>query len=198
METIMFLKSLLFYVLMLSAFALMIFTIGCSTENPLCSTTYCVSGEVFLRSELLEGEEFSEIDVVESQLLAAFANATPQTPVEATPAPVETMPVASPTLSDIVTDVAAGNTTYLNQTVTITGYVAYKNDAGSAMVIHTEPDAAAATAQGVVFWIESFDAPAVLNQYALNTQHEFTVTIRFIREPQGTVAWRSIWTVLAE
>ena len=194
----MFLKSLLFYALMLSAFALMIFTVGCSTENPLCSTTYCVDGEIFLRSQLEEGEEFSEVNVVEQSLLAAFANATPQIPVETTPAPVETTPVASPTLSDIVTDFAAGNTTYLNQTVTITGYVAYKDEGGDAMIIHTEPDSAGAAAQGAVLWIESFDAPGALDQYALNTQHEFTITITLIREPEGNRTWRSIWAVLAE
>ena len=197
------LKPLLYYVLMLSAFALLIFTIGCSTENPLCSDNYCVSGEIFLRSELLEGEEFSEVNVVESSLIAAFANATPVTPVETTPAPEpettpdETAPVASSTLSDIVTDVAAGNTTYLNQTVTITGYVAHKGD-GGAMVIHTGPSLAGAIAQEAVLWIESFDAPEVLDQYALSTQYEFTITIILIREPEGDTTWRSIWAVLAE
>ena len=187
------LKSLLYYVLMLAAFALMIFTIGCSTENPLCSDNYCVSGEIFLRSQLLEGEEFSEVNVAESNLISAFANATPVTPVT----PVETAPVVISTLSDIVTDVAAGNTTYLNQNVTITGYVAHKGDDG-AMVIHTGPSLAGAIAQGAVLWIESFDAPEVLNQYALNTQYEFTITIILIREPEGDTTWRSIWAVLAE
>ena len=39
-------------------------------------------------------------------LIAAIANATPQIPVETTPAPVETTPLASPRLSDIVPDFA--------------------------------------------------------------------------------------------
>ena len=145
---------------------------------------------MFLRSQLLEGEEFSEVNVAESNLIAAFANATPATPVE-------TVPVVSSTLSDIVTDVAAGNTTYLNQTVAITGYVAHKGD-GGAMVIHTGSSLAGAIAQGAVLWIESFDAPEVIDQYALNTQYEFTITIILIREPEGDTTWRSIWAVLAE
>ena len=62
-----------------------VFTIGCYTENPICSDNYCVSGEIFLRSELKEGEVFSEINVVESSLIAAIANTTVATPVETTP-----------------------------------------------------------------------------------------------------------------
>ena len=58
-----------------------VFTIGCYTENPICSDNYCVSGEIFLRSELKKGEIFSEINVVESSLIAAIANTTVATPV---------------------------------------------------------------------------------------------------------------------
>ena len=63
-------------------FALMIvcilFLFGCHTENPICSDNYCVSGEIFLRSQLRENDEFSEIDIVESDLIASFAGATPR------------------------------------------------------------------------------------------------------------------------
>jgi hypothetical protein len=178
------------FLLYTAVMALITILLGCSTENPLCSDNYCVSGEIFLRSQLLEGEDFSEVNVAESNLIAAFANATPATPVE-------TAPVVSSALSDIVTDVVAGNTTYLNQTVTVTGYVVLKG-VGGAMAIHTGPSLAGAIAQGAVLWIESFDAPEVLNQYALNTQYEFTITIILIREPKGDTTWRSIWAVLAE
>ena len=74
------LKPLLYYVLMLSAFALMIFTIGCSTENPLCSDNYCVEGEIYPRSELVG--DFSPIAVDDSVILATFAGVTPATPIE--------------------------------------------------------------------------------------------------------------------
>ena len=63
--------------------AILIFSIGCHTENPICSDNYCVSGEIFLRSQLLEGEEYSEIDIVESDLIASFAGATPR-PIDTT------------------------------------------------------------------------------------------------------------------
>ena len=29
-----------------------VFTLGCSTENPLCSDTYCIEGEIYLKSDL--------------------------------------------------------------------------------------------------------------------------------------------------
>ena len=75
------LKPLLYYVLMLSAFALMIFTIGCSTENPLCSDNYCVRRRDIPAFPTLGRRGIQRnCNVVESQLLAAFANVTPQTP----------------------------------------------------------------------------------------------------------------------
>lgn len=40
---------------------LMIVFAGCGTDNPVCSPTYCVTGEVFLRSELEEGQAFEEL-----------------------------------------------------------------------------------------------------------------------------------------
>ena len=75
----MFLKSLLFYVLMLSAFALMIFTIGCSTENPLCSTNYCVEGEVFAKSDLEDGQAYDDLpaSVSEQSLIDLISIKTP-------------------------------------------------------------------------------------------------------------------------
>ena len=33
-------------------FALLILTIGCSTENPICGDTICIDGEVFLNPNL--------------------------------------------------------------------------------------------------------------------------------------------------
>ena len=65
--------------------------LGCETENPLCSDNYCVSGEIFLRSQLFEDEEFSEVDIVESNFIAAFANTAPvQTNIGASIKPIET------------------------------------------------------------------------------------------------------------
>ena len=193
------LKSVLFYVLMLSAFALMIFTIGCSTENPLCSTTYCVDGEIFLRSQLLEGEEFSEVNVVEQSLIAAFANttpATPATPVAVTPA----LPITDVSLADIIADAAAGNTTYIDQTVTITGYVVWKSDAGTSMVIYETNNFLASGAESAAFFISTkvADDPVELANYVVGVSYTFTVYIYGILPPNENRNRYAIGATLAE
>ena len=45
-------KSILKPAVMLIVFAILILTIGCSAENPICTTNFCAVGEVFPRSEL--------------------------------------------------------------------------------------------------------------------------------------------------
>lgn len=49
----------------LIAFAM--FILGCGTENPVCTDTYCITGEVFLRSELEEGQPFEELPATVSE-----------------------------------------------------------------------------------------------------------------------------------
>ena len=82
-----YITFLLYTVLMV----LIAMLLGCSTENPLCSQNYCVDGEIFLRSQLFEDEEFSEVNIVESDFIAAFANTTPvQTNIGVSIKPIET------------------------------------------------------------------------------------------------------------
>ena len=164
--------------------AFLILTIGCSTENPLCTDSFCL-----IPREDAEGDI---IEIDESKVIALIAKETSTLNV----APTPLQPDAA-SLSEIVSDVAAGNDTYLNQTVIITGYVVHKSGNG-AMVIHTTPDAATSAAQGAVFWVESFDNPELIDRYALNTRHTFTVTIRLIKEPEGKATWRSIWSVFSD
>ena len=38
-----------------------VFTLGCSTENPLCTDNYCIKGEIFLKTDLEEDETFDEL-----------------------------------------------------------------------------------------------------------------------------------------
>jgi len=88
-----------------------IFTLSCSAENPICTTNFCAVGEVFPRSELEDGQAFSEVDIDDSVIFATLAGGT--TPVKTTP---PTLPpgVESVELSTIVGDVAAGNTSYIS------------------------------------------------------------------------------------
>ena len=34
---------------------------GCETENPLCTDTYCIQGEIFLKSDLKKGQKFEKL-----------------------------------------------------------------------------------------------------------------------------------------
>ena len=155
------------------------FILGCSTENPLCSTTYCVDGEIFLRSQLLEGEEFSEVNVVEQSLIAAFANVTPQIPVETTPPLAET----EVSVIDIINDVGNGSTKYLNQTVSVTGTVVWKNDTGTGILLYKNANVIAAGNDNARFFITTQDDPVPLAPYIVGNTYTFTVLIATIVPP---------------
>lgn len=63
-----------------SLYLLVIFsiaTLGCETQNPLCTDNYCVTGEIFPKSELGEGVDYGTLPLDESALLDAFENPPP-------------------------------------------------------------------------------------------------------------------------
>ena len=49
--------------------------IGCGTENPICTENYCVTGRIFKKDQLKDGQEFSEMpaNISEQQLLTLFS-----------------------------------------------------------------------------------------------------------------------------
>ena len=101
--------SSLFLILFL-AFSFM----GCDAQNPVCSDNFCVVGEVFLRSELEENQEFSEANVDDSQILAVLAG-TPEPTTEPTTEP-ETQLQSEPV------DLATADVGEFNfKSVTVTG-----------------------------------------------------------------------------
>ena len=65
--------------------------LGCSAENPICSTNFCAIGEVFPRSELEEGQAFSEVDIDDSVIFATLVG-TPIPDQPTTPATQEIEP----------------------------------------------------------------------------------------------------------
>ena len=57
---------------------LLIFSLmGCETENPLCTDNYCVTGEIFEKSDLKKGQDFGTLPLDEAALLAALENPPP-------------------------------------------------------------------------------------------------------------------------
>lgn len=59
--------------------AILTFSIGCSTENPICSDNFCVQGVIFPKSELFEDEEFDTLPnhFTEQSLINLFTVKTP-------------------------------------------------------------------------------------------------------------------------
>ena len=53
------------HLLILTVFVML--TLGCETENPICTDTYCITGEVFPRSELEEEQSFDEFPATVSE-----------------------------------------------------------------------------------------------------------------------------------
>ena len=154
--------------------ALVILTIGCNAENPICTTNFCAIGEVFPRSEL-DTADFSEVDIDDSVIFATLVGAE-KTPIAVdVPTPVNN----SVALADIVSDVESGSTKYLNQTVMITGTVRTPNSVfqSGALTLVTNTDTS--------FFITDRSNPQNLDIYQRGQSYTFTVFIRRIDPPNG-------------
>ena len=165
---------------------LLLSVIGCSAENPLCTDNYCVTGEIFPRSDLETGAEFSEVAIDDSQLFAILAGATPVETAETTDAPSTT----STTMSNIVSDVADGGTAYLEQTVTITATVKFNllqrsNLGGISLITNTE---------AVSFFVTDYTNPESLREYQEGQQYTFTLFIRSVDPPEDEFDNYAIWS----
>ena len=60
-----------------------IFTLGCSTENPLCTDHYCVEGEIYPRSDLPTDQTFGDLPINDTAIFAAIVGGA--TPIEFIP-----------------------------------------------------------------------------------------------------------------
>ena len=143
-----------------------IFTIGCNAENPVCTTNFCAIGEVFPRSELEDGQAFSEVDIDDSVIFATLIGGTP---IEATPIQPDTT-----TFANIVADAAAGGTRYVGQTVTITAPIGYVLETAVSLVTKNEL---------VNFYVKSPDAPEKLDALTIGKTYQFTLEITSIAPP---------------
>ena len=183
------LKSVLFYVLMLAAFALMIFTFGCNTENPLCTDNYCVEGEIYPRSELVG--DFSPIAVDDSVILATFAGVTPATPIETTPEPATNQV----SVANIVSDVAINgvDSDYVGQTVTLTATVRFNfvDDGSGAITLVTDN-------RDISFFVTDYVNPNSLANYAEGSTYEFTLFIEEVAPSNSNPDKTNIWSHEAE
>lgn len=147
-----------------------VFSLGCSAENPVCTTNFCAIGEVFPRSELEDGQAFSEVDIDDSVIFATLVGATP---IEATPVipPIQSHPT---TFANIVADAAAGGTKYVGQIVTITAPIGYVLETAISLTTKNRL---------VQFYVRSPNAPEKLDTLTIGKTYQFTLEITSIAPP---------------
>ena len=157
-----------------------VFILGCSAENPICSTNFCAIGEVFPRSELEDGQLFSEVDIDDSVIFATLTGAATS---------AETIQPAlddSVTLADIVADVAAGGTIYAGKIVRITGTVDDVFESGGMILLTNNED--------VTFFVSNSENPELLIQYKEKQTYDFTLFINKIEPPEELYPEYAIWS----
>lgn len=159
-----------------------IFMLGCSTENPLCTDNYCVEGEIYPRSWLQWDEKFDEVSVDDTAVLNAIVGTTPAPPTLTN----------TPTLSQIVEHVAAGGRDCLEQTYTIKGAVEFKFVSERSNFITLETGN-----EDVNFFISGDDLDA-LADYNEGETYTFTVSVRAIGRYSDNRKQQSIHTDLVE
>ena len=166
-----------------------VFTLGCSAENPICSTNFCAMGEVFPRSELEAGTEFSEVDIDDSVILATLVGGA--TSVETTP--VETIADDAVTLADIVNDVAVNgvNSTYKGQTVKITAPVRY---VFAATETRNTGVTLATLNENISFFVNDNDEVDDLAHLGTGTTYTFRLLIENVQTSSSDAEKTNIWS----
>ena len=158
--------------------------LGCGTENPICTDTFCLVSRDQITGEVIE--------IDESKVLALIARDSQLAPaVEATP---QTTPESNNTFADIISDAANGGTTYLNQTVTITASVRFNlASRGSSTSISLETDT-----EEVFFFITDRDNPENLHGFSELATYTFKVYIRGIYPPDEEFDDYSVFAHIVE
>ena len=151
-------------------------TLGCSTENPLCTDNFCIEGEIYPKSDLAAGVEYVDLPIDDAVIFATLAAGT--TPVETTPA--ESVP-----LDAIVADTAKGGTTYIGETLTITAPVQFVFDTSITLLTKTD---------SVSFYVKNPKDPEKLNVFQEGKTYTLTVEIVDIEPPDEEFNWYAIWS----
>lgn len=149
-------------------------TIGCETENPICTNNYCVTGEIFSREEL-GGRDFQEAPetISEDQLLALF-----------TEHPNEVLPNLDDT--DDTDDIF-----YIN------GVIQYINDENTFATMDLDVDDPDLTFSDnwLVFSISAFDAPELMEDWNVGERRtvKVRITAAYTEISKRNRIFRNIW-----
>ena len=152
-------------------------------RTPSVLQTFVQIGEVFPRSDLEDGQAFSEVDIDDSVIFATLVG-TPIPDQPTTPATQETEP-ESTTVSSIVSDVAAGGTRYTNKIVTIQGTVESVFESGARTLVTNNDN--------VTFYVENRTKPELLDSYKEGGTYTFTLFISGTDPPEEEFNWYAIW-----
>lgn len=165
--------------LLVLIFSIVFSGLGCSTENPLCTDSYCVEGEIYPRSDLYSDEEVSDL-AIESLLIAAVLNnSIPDPPAIGTPT----------TAADIVLYVELGGRDCIGNTYSLEGTVEFKLD--TAVTLVTENDS-------IAFFVSARENPELLEAYNLGETYTFKLNIRSIKRSASFGNQTNIWSDLVE
>lgn len=154
-------------------FAITIVTLaGCEAQNPICNDTFCITGEVFFKSELPDGTQYDTVNIDTAKLLSAIGE-TP--PISETSKPSLPTGVSSVDIATIVSDVALGNTDYEHDWVYLEALVTEDlTDGGRSLLLETHNDS-------VRFRVSSFVKKSQLSQWTKGNSYGFILFISGIQ-----------------
>ena len=164
----------------LTTITMFILLVGCETRNPVCSENFCVTGEIFPKSEL-GNREFDKLPatVSEQQLLSLFSE-NPNNQIQHLPTDPD----------DVF---------YINGVV---DYVAPEGDAVLMRVLVRNEDFRSFDGDDLRIWVTAFDTPELLKPVQEGKRYTFKVEIvdadRDISSVRGIFYRYSIWTNLIE
>ena len=162
--------------------------VGCDTGNPICTDSFCLVPRDDVTGDVIE--------IDDAKLLALIGKETAEeiTPVVPTPLPITPDPPASISLAQIFADVESNgvNSTFIGQTVTVTGIVVWKHDNGTAIVISQDGEAH----DTVDIFITSLEDASHLDGYTKGTEYTFTLSIDRVQISNKDTDRFYLWTTL--
>ena len=153
--------------------------LGCETQNPLCTETYCVEGEIFPRSDLYEDDEVSDLAIDSPLLIAVLNNSIPDPPAIGTPT----------TAKDIVSYVALGGRDCIGNTYSLEGTVEFELNESVTLITGNDK---------ISFFVSSRENPELLEKYNSGETYTFKLNIRSIKRSTRFGVQTNIWSDLVE
>ena len=188
-----FLQSMLIVLIMFIVFVAMMMTIGCSTENPLCTDNYCVEGEIYPRGDL-DGD-FSQIAIDDSVILATLVGVptpvevNPQTQNPTPPTQVTLEGATQTTIDAIVSNTLSGGNRFEGTVVEITAVADFVDDDNEWIALETNNS-------DVVFYVNAYgdDTEGTLKTLFVKGKSYALQLYIQDQEPDNAIVENAIWS----